>query len=246
VDPAAHAVIGAQDRRLKILARLSGPEGEVGTERLCGVCAEVAEVDGAGIMLMSGDLPGGSVATTDALAATIEDLQYTLGEGPCVDAHRQGRPVLEPDLADARSPRWPAFTSGAVTAGVRAVFGFPLRVGGVRLGALNLYRSRPGGLSDDAHADALVAADIVTDALLAMQARAPEGLLSADMEANADFRFEVAQASGMVAIQLDSTVRQAMLRLRAYAFANGQPLNEVAGAVVERRLHFDDEPIGTS
>ena len=76
----------------------------------------------------------------------IEELQYTLGEGPCVEAHTLNRVVLEPDLAHPSVPRWLAFTPHAVEAGVRAVFAFPLQVGTARLGALDLYRDGPGGL----------------------------------------------------------------------------------------------------
>jgi hypothetical protein len=114
--------------------------------RLCEVSADVAAVSGAGIMLMSGDVPRGSVCSSDEVSALVEELQYMLGEGPCVDAYRQDRPVLEPDLADPVRARWLAFDPPAVEAGVRAVFGFPLQVGVVRLGALNLYRDRLGPL----------------------------------------------------------------------------------------------------
>ena len=60
-------------------------------------------------MLMAGDVPSGSLCTTNNVSDLIEDLQYTLGEGPCVDAFRTKEPVLEPDLADPRSTRWPRF-----------------------------------------------------------------------------------------------------------------------------------------
>ena len=126
----------------------------------------------------------GSACTTGEVSALIEDLQYTLGEGPCVDAYRLDRPVLEPDLADPAGAEMaglqPARRS---TAGVRAVFGFPLSVGAVRLGALNLYSDRPGRLTDDQHADALVMADVAAEAVLAMQAGASAGALAAELEA---------------------------------------------------------------
>ena len=67
-------------------------------------------VTGAGVMLMSGEIPGGSLCTTDEVSQLIEELQYTLGEGPCVDACRQDPVVAEPDLADPVTRRWPAFT----------------------------------------------------------------------------------------------------------------------------------------
>jgi GAF domain-containing protein len=231
----------AGERRLRILARLAG-QTPAGTEtrRLVEVCAEVTAMSGAGIMLMSGDVPLGSVSTTGKVSDVIEQLQFALGEGPCVDAYRQDRPVLEPDLDNPSTPRWPAFTGPAVEAGARAVFGFPLHVGGVRLGALNLYRDRPGVLSDEQHADALVMADITGRVLLLLQAGAPPGQVAAEFEAGADFQYVVHQASGMIAAQLDVPVGDALARLRAHAYGNGRTLAEVAQDVVARRLRFDD------
>jgi len=228
------------ERRMRILALLVG-NGAAGlqTKRLCEVCAEVTGMSGAGIMLMSGDVPRGSVCTTNEISALIERLQYGLGEGPCVDAYNLGRSVLEPDLADPSTPRWLAFAESAIPAGVRAVFGFPLRVGAVRLGALNLYRDHPGPLTDEQHTDALVMADVAAEAVLVLQANAPPGKLAAELEAAADFQYEVHQASGMIAAQLEVSVGDALIRLRAYAFGNERPLTEVARDVVARRLRFD-------
>jgi GAF domain-containing protein len=194
---------------------------------------------GAGIMLMSGDVPQGAVCTTDQVSKLIEDLQFMLGEGPCVDAFNLDRPVLEPHLIQPVVPRWMAFSVPAIAAGVRAVFGFPLQVGAVRLGALNLYRAQPGPLSDDQHADALVMADVSAAAVLMMQANAPPGKLAIELESGSDFRYVVHQASGMVAAQLDVSIAQAMIRLRGYSFGNDRPLIEVAQDVVARRLRLD-------
>jgi GAF domain-containing protein len=196
-------------------------------------------MSGAGIMLMTDDVPRGAVCTSNHVSDLIEQLQFQLGEGPCVDACRQDRPILEPDLATPLVPRWLAFREPAVKAGVRAIFGFPLEVGAVRLGALNLYCDRPGPLSDEQHADALVMASIVAQALLAIQANAPAGQLAAELEVGADFNYGVHQASGMVAAQLDVDVGQALIRLRAYAFGHDRQLAEVAKDIVARRLRFD-------
>ena len=148
-------------------------------------------------------------------------------------------PVLEPDLADPETPRWLAFSPPALDAGVRAVFGFPLQVGAVRLGAMNLYRDRPGSLTDEQHADSLVMADIAAHEVLAMQSQTISGGVAAPLEVGADFHLVVHQASGMVAAQLDVTVGEALVRLRAFAFAHDRPLTEVARDVVGRRLRFD-------
>ena len=224
---------------MELLARVLGADGDIGTQSLCDVSVQVTGASGAGIMLMSGDTPRGSICTTDDVSALIEQLQYDLGEGPCVDAYADGRPVLVADLADATHFRWPAFTAAAAAAGARAVFGFPLQVDTVRLGALNLYSSTPGPLSGAQHGDALLMADIVAQALLLLQGDAPAGVIASELEANADFRYVVHQASGMIAAQLDVSVSNALLRLRAYAFGNGCSLTDAAREVVARRLRFD-------
>ena len=227
------------ERRVRMLALLAEGGAEVTPRRLCEVCNEVAGVTGGGIMLMSGDIAQGSLCSTDSVSALIEELQYALGEGPCVDAYHHDRPVLEPDLARPATVRWPAFAGPAIDAGVRGIFGFPLRVGAVRLGALNLYSDRPGPLGDDQHANALVAADIAAGAILALQANAPPGTLAAELAAGADFQYVIHQAAGMVAAQLDVSVGQALIRLRAYAFGNDRPLAQVAEDVVARKLRLD-------
>lgn len=193
---------------------------------------------GGGIMLMSTDDPYGTLCTTDEVSAVIEEVQYAMGEGPCLDAHRTGRPVGEPDLASPATPRWIGFTGPVLDAGARAVFGFPLRIGGVGLGALNLYRDRPGPLDDEQHADVLVAADIAARAVLMLEA-VPEDDGASDLVDAIDLHAVVHQASGMVAVQLRTDPGHALVRLRAHAFASGRTLDAVAHDVVLRVLRFD-------
>jgi GAF domain-containing protein len=235
-------VTGAS-RRLALLDMLRDAAGEVSANRVCAASVEVTAVTGAGLMLMTEDVHRGSICSTNDVSATIERLQYDLGEGPCLDAARQDRPIAEPDLGAAGATRWPAFTPQAVAAGARAVFGFPLQVGAVRLGALNLYRDEPGALTDRQHADALLMAGIAAEAVLVLQAGAPDGQLASELEIGADFQYVVHQAGGMIAAQLEVTVATALVRLRAYAFGNERTLVEVARDVVARRLRFD-EPSG--
>lgn len=214
-------------------------EGEASVKRVCEVSAKVTGASGSGIMFMAGDIARGSLYATDAVSATIEDLQFSLGEGPCVDAYNQQRPVSEPDLIDSSVGRWPAFTGRAIDAGARSVFSFPLQVDMVRLGALDLYRTTPGPLTQDQHADALAMANIATRAVLALQAEAPPGQLATTLEAGADLQPQVHQATGMVAAQLGVTVGQALMCLRANAFGTDHPLEQVATDVIARTLRFD-------
>src|SRR6266545_1993186 len=211
------------DRLSRILAELSDGKGRWPAARLCEVFPRIAGVEGAGVMLMSGDVPRGSLCTSDDVSRLIEDLQYTLGEGPCIDAYQQDAVVTEPDLADPETARWLAFTPPALQAGARAVFGFPLRVGTVRLGALNLYRDRPGPLGAEQHADALVLADVTARWVL---------------ETQADFHCAVHNAAGIVSVQEDISVTEALIRLRASAYSDDRLLADVAQDVIARRLRL--------
>jgi GAF domain-containing protein len=236
------------DRLLRVLSQLASDDGHsAGTTRLCVACATITEMSGAGIMLITDDRPHGSICTTDAVSAMIEELQFTLGEGPCIDAHRDQRPVLEPDLGHPATSRWVSFTPPAVASGVMAVFGFPVSAGDVRVGALNLYRDHPGPLTDDQHADALVLAGVAARAIVGMQADAAPGALGAQLEIGTNFQFVVHQAAGMVAVQLGVSVVDATLRLRAHAFRTDRLVADVARDVTARRLRFapgDGAPFG--
>lgn len=187
---------------------------------------------------MAGDKPHGTLCVSDKVSQLIEDLQYTLGEGPCVDAYRQDAVISEPDLAMPVTSRWPAFTPPALRGGARAVFGFPLRVGGVRLGALNLYRDRPGPLTPGQHADALVVADIAARWVLEAQSGAPADTVATELETGADFHFSVHNAAGIVSIQEGISVSDALIRLRAYAFSHDLPLADVAREIIAHRLRL--------
>ena len=227
-------------RRLRILGALRqpAPGGRVAA-RLCEVAAATTGASGAGIMVMSGDYPTGSICSSNLLSRSLEDLQYELGEGPCIDAYTSGRPILVPDL-ERESHRWSAFGHRAFAAGARSMFGFPMSIGAVRIGAMNLYRDRTSDLTGDEHADALVMADVAAHAVLVLQVDAAPGDLAAAL-ADSDLHLVVHQAAGMVAVQLGVPIATALARLRARAFAEDRSLNRVSRDIVDRRVRFNDE-----
>jgi hypothetical protein len=206
---------------------------------LCVASAAAIGVAGAGVILMSGGRALGNVCVSDAMTAAVEEVQYTLGEGPCVDAFHTKAPVLAPDLALADVDLWPGFRVGAATAGVSAVFGFPLLVGSVCFGALNLYNDHPGALSDDQFANALAVAHVASRAVLGWQSVAGPGSLAWQLEHVPMHRAVVHQASGMVSVQASIPVTDAIVMLRAYAFAEDRPISEVAAEIVDGELRLD-------
>jgi len=205
---------------------------------LCAASAEVVRVSGAGIVLVAGGRMLGSVCVSSRVVEAVEELQYTLGEGPCVDAWRTREPVLASDLA-ATDIRWPEFSAGAVKAGARAAFGFPLLIGGACIGALNLFRDRPGPLDEDQLEDALVVARVASRTVMGWQSVAGGERLAWQLEQVPAHRAVVHQASGMVSVQAGVPVDDALVILRAHAFAGGRTISSVASDVVGRSLVFD-------
>jgi hypothetical protein len=219
-----------------------GPvEGAERSRYIALLCSQLLGVSGAGISMVTATGNRGIVCATDEVSARIEDLQFTLGEGVCVEAVTSGAPVMVADLhgpGAAAAERWPAFREGVAAAGVRAVFALPLRVGFVSVGALDLYRDVPGALTTDQLSAALTAADAAAAALLQLDTGSP-GSFADSADGRAAYRLQVHQASGMVMVQAGVTVEEAFLLLRAHAFAVGRPVADVARDVVERRLRLE-------
>jgi len=208
---------------------------------LCIASANVARVRGAGVVLIMHGRTLGTVCASDGLTEAVEELQYTFGEGPCGDAFRTRQPVLVPDLAADDFQRWPSFRERALEVGIRAVFGFPIMVGTVCIGALDLYQDRRGTLSDEQVADAVVVAHVAGRRVLDWQSVAGEGSLARQLEHLPVNRAIVHQATGMVAVQASVNVGDAVTLLRAYAFSTNQPVGDVAAAVVGGELRFSDD-----
>lgn len=214
--------------------------------RICQALAAELDVSGAGVSVASPTGARAIVCSTDGPSARVEDLQFTLGVGPCIDAFGQGVGVLIPDLGEPVGlavDRWTGFLSAAEQAGVRALFALPLRVGAVRIGALDLYRDEPGPLSPGDLRAAWQGAELIAWALLDDNPLKPGATEEVPWPAHS-LQMQVHQATGMVQAQLDVPVREALLALRARAFTEGRPLADVADDVVSRRLRFAQEAPG--
>jgi hypothetical protein len=172
------------------------------------------------------------------MTEAVEEFQYTLGEGPCVDAFSTKAPVLAPDLTSPGLTRWSGFREGALGVGVRAAFGFPMLVGPVCIGALNLYHDRAGDLTDEQFADAVTVAHVVTRTMLGWQSVADTHALAWQLEQVPVHRAAIHQAAGMVSVQAAVSVGDGLVLLRAHAFAEGRLLSDVAADVVAGGLRF--------
>jgi hypothetical protein len=239
--------VGAATRAL-LADGPAGLDDRVLAQRICRACIEGLDVDGAAISLLTATVSRETLWASDATAERLEDLQFSLNEGACMQAATTGVPVLVPDLHHATEvARWPIFAAAVMEqTPVRALFALPLQWGPSNLGVLDLYRRVPGSLSQTQWRDALSTAEVGSLMMLTLRTD-PDGNFDSDEversldPALSDNRAEVHQATGMVLVQLGVSSTEALARLRAYAFSQQRLLIDVARDVVNRRLVFTEQ-----
>jgi hypothetical protein len=213
----------------------------------CAVAVTVTHLSGGGVTMRTQMDSGRVICVTDQISAQIEELQLTFGEGPCMDAYGGRGPVLSSDLrgVDAMH-RWPTFAPAASAAGAAAIFAFPLQLGAVRFGVLDLYHTTPRHLDSGELRDALVLAEAAMLLLIGQRAEESDGTdpdaTDSLLSEREGYRAEIDQATGMISVQLDIGIGDAFARLRAYAYAHDRKLTDVARDVVNRQLRFEPDP----
>ncbi|GAB3301734.1 GAF domain-containing protein [Geodermatophilus aquaeductus] len=229
------------DLRVAVVASaLELPGPELLPERLARAVARVLPVDGAGISLFFADSRRLPLGASSPAAAIAERLQFTTGEGPCLSAHAEERPLVA-DEATIRS-RWPAFYDGLVAhTPIRGTISLPLHDDLRGIGALDLYTMPPNDVTSLSLTDALsVSAEVA--ALLRDAGRetrpGEDGPAWLDAPA-AERRSLVWQAMGFLNSGLGVNSTDALALLRAHAYADGADLDELARRVVEREIPLE-------
>lgn len=214
----------------------SAPAGDDGAD-LCAPFLEQLPLTGVAVSMFSGTAAASLVSASDELAARLDELQFDLGEGPRWEALRTRLPVLVPDV-HSHPYSWPVFNKAILDTGVAAMFVFPLTLGALDLGAVELYHTKPGNLSYNDHTTAAVLSGRTAWHLLRriLSVNSPDTDPSEHNELMS--RREIHQATGMVLAQAGTTAAEALLLLRAHAFANELTLREAADAVLLGRLGF--------
>ncbi|MFC8124831.1 ANTAR domain-containing protein [Streptomyces sp. NPDC057302] len=204
---------------------------DAGERRASAVsCARALGLEGIAVSLRWG---AELVWFSDETSARLEDAQFTLGQGPGLEADFSEVPYQVADVG--RNERWAQFAAEAQAMGVRAVFVWPIRTGAARLGALTGYRSKPGPLTALQAAEGLRVADMLTSWLLAWRSGAVTSPNEQGKAGAVDLHWaEVHQATGVLSARLGVSLEDALVRLRARAFASGQPLTQTAREVLVR------------
>ncbi|MFT7598964.1 MAG: hypothetical protein ACI8TP_001889 [Acidimicrobiales bacterium] len=222
------------------MGRLAAGVGAAENASLCERCVEVLHVTGVGVSIMTGR-NSGPVCSSSLLVRQLEDLQFSLGEGPSHDAYATGTMIADSDLAGSAIGNWPSYTPAAIDLGASAVFAFPLPSGADVMGVLTVYEDTVGMLTSEQVEDSRVLAQLLPTIMTAIQAQRSQQLLTGDLTDLDAHRSEVHQASGVTAVQLGIDVHEALVRIRAHAYSNDQTVAYVAGEIVARRLHLGDD-----
>lgn len=228
----------------QLLDAVGDDRGSEAADRLCEACVRWYGADAAAISLVFDGVNVGTLGASGPVARTIEELQFTLGEGPCLDSVAGRTPVLVVDLASPDHRRWPAYSPAVLAHDIRGVFAMPVLVAGQYLGALDLFRVAPGTLSGAHLAAYLIAAELAEMAFLDliggdMHAATTDPESSAWAELKALSRAEVSQATGVLVAQLDVEPAVALVRLRAHAYATGAAATAVARDILDHRLFLE-------
>ena len=230
----------------QLLAAVDGRRGVDAADRLCEACVVLFDIDAAAISLVFDGASSGTLGSSSTAARIYDELQFTFGEGPCLDSVTGRKPISVVDLADPKESRWPAFGPALLAHEIRGVLAVPVVVAGAYVGALDLFRKRPGRLEDEQFAGSIVAAELAGVPLLDLldadlQAAVSDPNSNAWAELNALSRAEVSQATGMLVAQLGVEPAEALVRLRAYAYAAGRDVTDVARDILDRRLKLESD-----
>jgi hypothetical protein len=228
----------------QFVTAIDGQRGVQAADRLCEACVDLLDVDAAAISLIFDGTNTGTLGSSGAPARMYDELQFTLGEGPCLDAVLQRIPVLIVDLADPGEARWPAYRPAMLAHQIRGVYAIPVVVAGEFVGALDLFRVQPGSLPDEDVAGAMAAAELAGIPLLDLldgdlNAAVTDPNSNAWAELNTLTRAEVSQATGMLVAQLEVEPALALILLRAHAYATGRSITDIARDIIARRLQLD-------
>ncbi|WP_182357963.1 GAF and ANTAR domain-containing protein [Tomitella gaofuii] len=203
--------------------------------RLTEYCVELLGVAEAGMLLADQRGSLQLVASSAERTELLELFQLQVNEGPCVDCFRTGSPVSVADLA-ATAGRWPTFTPEALRVGYCSVHTVPLRLRDQTIGALNLFGTTPGTLSEADQHVARALAETATIGILSERAIRHGEVLTEQLQTALNSRVIIEQAKGVLAHAGDLPIDETFAVLRDYGRARRTRLTDIARQLVTGAL----------
>src|ERR1700737_1405636 len=136
---------------------VGGRRGGDAADRLCEACVMLFDIDAAAISLVFDGANSGTLGSSSEPARMYDELQFLLGEGPCLESVARRAPVVVVDLANPDAQRWPVYPPAMLDFRVRGVYAMPVVVAGEYVGALDFFRTQPGVLAGEPFSGAIVA-----------------------------------------------------------------------------------------
>ena len=171
-----------------------------------------------------------TVASSDDLAAQLDELQYAHGSGPCLEALRSGERIVVTDMATEH--RWGDYGPRAAALGARSSLSYPMRAGGTVLGALNLYATGAGGQDAELQAAAAHIADAAADAVGLAVRLARQAELTTNLQAALASRTVIDQAIGVMMGQQRCSAAEAFELIVKVSQNRNTKVRDVAAGII--------------
>ncbi len=166
-----------------------------------------------------------TVAASNDVVLEMDHDQYDTGQGPCLDAAKQGRSFQVHAIDD--EVRWPAFIPRARERGIRSVLSTPLLYADRPVGALNMYSRSSASFGVPQQRWATLFADHASALSVQSRGMSRSASLSRHITAALESREAVALAQGMLMQRDGLSAEQAHRQLRELSRASRRPLHDV-------------------
>ncbi|MDQ4138779.1 MAG: GAF and ANTAR domain-containing protein [Actinomycetota bacterium] len=200
-------------------------------------CAELLDVDEAGLLLADSEGRLELLAATSEENRLVEAMQLAAEAGPCIECFRTAAVVSVPDVL-AAPVEWAVFSAACIENGFTSVYAIPMRLRAETIGTLNLFRHEVGELNDSDARAAQALADMATIGILHERSLRAVDTVRTQLQSALNSRIVIEQAKGVLAQTHRLTVDEAFVRLRSYARENQLSISDVAQRLVDRSLIF--------
>ena len=189
--------------------------------------------DGAGLTLLEDDRSDTIVATA-SFVREVDDIQYGMGQGPCITAASEGRTIISGSLGG--DLRWPRFGGRVARRGVHSVVSLPLITAEGVVGAMNVYAHAKDVFDERAAELGEIVAAPAAIAVQNAQVLAKARRLATQLQAALETRGVIDRAVGIMMSRTGSTEQEALDRLRSLSQHEHHKLAVVARQIIDEAV----------